>query len=55
MLVVPDVGDMFVPLSEGFLVNPETSQYGAYFFSFCSFFLSSLFVEGRKKNDFANL
>ncbi|KAF9330640.1 COPII coat Sec23p-Sfb3p heterodimer component [Podila minutissima] len=26
MLVVPDVGDMFVPLSEGFLVNPETSQ-----------------------------
>ncbi|KAG0340861.1 COPII coat Sec23p-Sfb3p heterodimer component, partial [Podila minutissima] len=25
MLVVPDVGDMFVPLSEGFLVNPETS------------------------------
>ncbi|KAI9232353.1 MAG: Sec23/Sec24 trunk domain-containing protein [Podila humilis] len=26
MLVVPDVSDMFVPLSEGFLVNPETSQ-----------------------------
>ncbi|KAG0029940.1 COPII coat Sec23p-Sfb3p heterodimer component [Podila clonocystis] len=26
MLVVPDVGDMFVPLSEGFLVSPETSQ-----------------------------
>ncbi|KAG0317714.1 COPII coat Sec23p-Sfb3p heterodimer component [Dissophora globulifera] len=26
MMVVPDVSDMFVPLSEGFLVNPETSQ-----------------------------
>ncbi|KAF9973898.1 COPII coat Sec23p-Sfb3p heterodimer component [Actinomortierella ambigua] len=26
MMVVPDVNDIFVPLSEGFLVNPETSQ-----------------------------
>ncbi|KAG0253224.1 COPII coat Sec23p-Sfb3p heterodimer component [Mortierella polycephala] len=26
MMVVPDVNDMFVPLSEGFLVNPENSQ-----------------------------
>ncbi|KAI7817471.1 Sec23/Sec24 trunk domain-containing protein [Gamsiella multidivaricata] len=26
MMVVPDVSDVFVPLSEGFLVNPETSQ-----------------------------
>ncbi|KAF9401239.1 COPII coat Sec23p-Sfb3p heterodimer component, partial [Podila epigama] len=25
MLVVPDIADMFVPLSDGFLVNPETS------------------------------
>ncbi|KAG0210758.1 COPII coat Sec23p-Sfb3p heterodimer component, partial [Mortierella sp. GBA30] len=26
MMVVPDVNDVFVPLSEGFLVNPETSK-----------------------------
>ncbi|KAF9158383.1 COPII coat Sec23p-Sfb3p heterodimer component [Actinomortierella ambigua] len=26
MMVVPDVNDVFVPLSDGFLVNPETSQ-----------------------------
>ncbi|KAG0229526.1 COPII coat Sec23p-Sfb3p heterodimer component [Actinomortierella wolfii] len=26
MMVVPDVNDVFVPLSQGFLVNPETSQ-----------------------------
>ncbi|KAI1311905.1 COPII coat Sec23p-Sfb3p heterodimer component [Mortierella claussenii] len=26
MMVVPDVSDVFVPLSDGFLVNPETSQ-----------------------------
>ncbi|KAF9960175.1 COPII coat Sec23p-Sfb3p heterodimer component [Mortierella alpina] len=26
MMVVPDVADMFVPLSEGFLVSPEKSQ-----------------------------
>ncbi|KAF9300853.1 COPII coat Sec23p-Sfb3p heterodimer component [Mortierella antarctica] len=26
MMVVPDVNDVFVPLSDGFLVNPETSH-----------------------------
>ncbi|KAF9141412.1 COPII coat Sec23p-Sfb3p heterodimer component [Mortierella sp. GBA39] len=26
MMVVPDVSDVFVPLSEGFLVDPQTSQ-----------------------------
>ncbi|KAF8928335.1 hypothetical protein EDD21DRAFT_383268 [Dissophora ornata] len=26
MMVVPDVNDVFVPLSDGFLVNPETSK-----------------------------
>ncbi|KAK3818887.1 MAG: Sec23/Sec24 trunk domain-containing protein [Benniella sp.] len=26
MMVVPDIADIFVPLSNGFLVNPETSQ-----------------------------
>ncbi|KAI8594780.1 Sec23/Sec24 trunk domain-containing protein, partial [Dissophora ornata] len=26
MMVVPDVSDVFVPLSEGFIVNPEKSQ-----------------------------
>ncbi|KAF9114504.1 COPII coat Sec23p-Sfb3p heterodimer component [Mortierella sp. AM989] len=27
MMVVPDIDDVFVPLSEGFLVSPETSKY----------------------------
>ncbi|KAF9996349.1 COPII coat Sec23p-Sfb3p heterodimer component [Modicella reniformis] len=26
MMVVPDIADVFVPLGDGFLVNPETSQ-----------------------------
>jgi hypothetical protein len=26
MLVVPDLSDMFVPLSEGFLVDPQESR-----------------------------
>ena len=44
MLVVPDVNDVFVPLNEGFLVDPVESRSVNYKRSVIVFFLQFWFI-----------